>query len=248
MAWGSRRATLSRVALASAVSNCMTWSAALRESASLYPASLEHVGDVDQIFRARFLEALFGLQIVVAVRKTQTARLNVGNHLRRIVIVGGGIHRERDLDSEVCKANDHLLQAGLVLDGIDLGKHRLDWRRAGLVDARLVHAGAVVIPNQLINAALGQILSWRKLRRGSLCSWSLFDSPAAQRRLQRSMVAGIGLAARHAPLEILDRNRCTDRPSGRDRRSQCLPELVQMRRASRELQGENSEVGTSCPS
>src|SRR6185437_11120088 len=48
-------------------------------------------------------------------------------------------------------------QISLCLHGINLFQHRLGRRQTQLVDACLVHAGPVEIPDQLFDAALGPV-------------------------------------------------------------------------------------------
>src|SRR5450755_1683708 len=70
-------------------------------------SQLEHICDVDQIFRPRLLEALFSLHVIVAVRKPQPTCRYVGNHLRWIVVVGSRVQPEGDGDAYVTQAPKH---------------------------------------------------------------------------------------------------------------------------------------------
>ena len=60
--------------------------------------------------------------------------------------------------------------------------------------ARLVHAGGVVVADELLDAAARPAVAFAETSSRMTLSWSLASSPAAQRRLQRTMEGGIGLA------------------------------------------------------
>ena len=99
------------------------------------------------------------------------------------------------------KARDHLLDVRGGLHRVDLREqraHRLDARGVALGH---VHAGAVEVADELIGRPLRGLLGAAAAASSRIVlSRSLLDSPAAQRRLQRGMEAGIGFAARQPPL------------------------------------------------
>ncbi len=108
------------------------------------------------VFLARFLEPRLGLQVVVAVRQADAAGGDVGQHQRRLVGIGLAAEPERNLHKNVVKFGHDRLQRGQVVSGVDLGEPRFDRIQAAGVSAGFVHAGAVVVADDLRGAALGR--------------------------------------------------------------------------------------------
>jgi hypothetical protein len=81
----------------------------------------------------------------------------------RVVIVRVRRQPERDEDLHLVEARDHRLHVARPLHGVDVGQKRLDRRQPERVDARLVHARAVVVGDLLLDAPLRPVLPDRHL-------------------------------------------------------------------------------------
>ena len=74
-------------------------------------------------------------------------------------------HPKGNLHENVVQLRHYLLQRGDVTRAVDLGKPWLDRLHAARIHARFIHAGAVVISDDLRSAALGGVLvSSRRLQ------------------------------------------------------------------------------------
>src|SRR4051794_26817167 len=73
------------------------------------PGKLEHIGDVNAIFLASLFEPGLWLEVVIAIRETESAGVNIGNDLAGIVVVRGAGESEGNANSEFVEAaNDSL--------------------------------------------------------------------------------------------------------------------------------------------
>ena len=87
----------------------MVW-AADADVFSSHPGKLEHGGNVQDIFLACFLETRLRLQVVVAIRQSQPAGADVGQHPRRFVRILLAAERERISHQNVVHLGHHALQ------------------------------------------------------------------------------------------------------------------------------------------
>ena len=114
---------------------------------------LEHRGDVGQVLLACLDEALFRLQVVVAVRHAESAREDVRDGPGRVVQVLESGDAERHVDADSVEGVDLFLDIGAGRDRTHGREHRLDRLDAERIDRAFVHAGSVEVAGQLLGAA-----------------------------------------------------------------------------------------------
>jgi hypothetical protein len=107
------------------------------------------------VLLAGLREAGVRLEVVVAVGQAQAGGVDVCDHAGGLVVVRAGVEPERHGHGEVVEATDRALHAGQVRERVELGQERLERLRAERVRAPLVHAGAVVVRDELLDAAFG---------------------------------------------------------------------------------------------
>ncbi len=125
----------------------------------LRAGKLEHLRHVRAVILARFDEAFFRLQVVVAVRHAEAAGDDIGDDLGRIVQILLAENAERHADADIMQFSDHALHVGLGLDRAHFVEQRLHRLDAELVDLRLVHARGVEVARQLLRTARGPVLA-----------------------------------------------------------------------------------------
>ena len=117
----------------------------------------------------------------------------------RLVVSGDADEAERCRHLQVVQAADQALRSPAASwtasISASIGSSGL---RAGRVDRTVVHAGRVVVADLLLDAARGQSF-FAEISSRMTFSWSFASSPAAQRRLQRTIEGGIGFFSRQAP-------------------------------------------------
>ena len=121
------------------------------------PRQLEHALHVQTVLLARVREARLRLQIVVAIGQAKPGRSNVRGRPRRVVLVGLRAEREGREDQRGLQVADRALQIRLRPDSVDLRKHRGQGGNPRCFRARLVHAGGVIVADDLLDASAGPV-------------------------------------------------------------------------------------------
>src|ERR1700732_4289126 len=109
------------------------------------------------ILFAGLLEPRFRLQIVVAIGQTETAGAKTRQPPRRFVGILLAAERERGVHDDVVQLGHHRLQGADVASRVYFGEPWFDGIHATGIDARLVHARAVVVADDLFGASFGRV-------------------------------------------------------------------------------------------
>ena len=117
----------------------------------LHADEFERFGDVGDIRFADLLRVVVGLEVVVALGKSESALARVGDHVARIVEVRVRAEAEHERHSLRGVVADEIREIVGRIEAIDALEIILDRSEPGFFDRRFVHAGGVEIADLLFD-------------------------------------------------------------------------------------------------
>ena len=115
------------------------------------PMSCEHAADVLDVALRKVNGIGVVLQVVVAVGQAEPALVQIGDQLGGILKVLIGAEAEEHVHALAVQLGEQMGKALLILEPGNLVELALERGGAELLNAGLVHAGAVVVANLLVH-------------------------------------------------------------------------------------------------